>query len=92
MYGSHLLLHWSRTQQTVALSSAEAELNAMCKGGQEGMAATVMADELGSEMTLRMRTDASAAIGVIKRQGAGKGEAPADQAVVASRKGARRRD
>ena len=72
MYGSHLLLHWSRTQQSVALSSAEAELNAMCKGGQEGIAATVMAAELGCDKTLCMRTDASAAIGVIRRQGAGR--------------------
>ena len=72
MYGTHLLLHWSRTQQTIALSSAEAELNAMCKGGQEGLAATIMTAELGHTTKLCMRTDASAAVGVIRRQGAGR--------------------
>ena len=72
MNGSHLLLHWSRTQQTIALSSAEAELNAMCKGGQEGLAATNMAEEIGLNIKLRIRTDASAAVGVIQRQGAGR--------------------
>ena len=72
MSGTHLLLHWSRTQQTVALSSAEAELNAMCKGGQEGIAATVMIEEIDRKLKLRIRTDASAAVGVIQRQGAGR--------------------
>ena len=70
--GTHLLLHWSRTQQTVALSSAEAELNAMCKGGQEGLAAKIMVEEIGRSLSVRMRTDASAAVGVIARQEAGR--------------------
>ena len=72
MNGNHLILHWSRTQQTIALSSAEAELNAMCKGGQEGLAATIMAGEVGLSINLRIRTDASAAVGVIQRQGSGR--------------------
>ena len=72
MNGAHLILHWSRTQQTIALSSAEAELNAMCKGGQEGLAAIIMAGEVGLNVTLRIRTDASAAVGIIQRQGSGR--------------------
>merc|ERR1712127_289104 len=72
MNGNHLILHWSRTQQTIALSSAEAELNAMCKGGQEGLAATIMAGEVGLIVTLRIRTDASAAVAIIQRQGSGR--------------------
>ena len=35
LHGTHLLLHWSRTQAGVALSSAEAELNATLKIGCE---------------------------------------------------------
>ena len=35
MRGGHLIVHWSRTQQLVALSSAEAELNAAVKAAQE---------------------------------------------------------
>ena len=37
MRGRHLIVHWSRTQQLVALSSAEAELNAAVKAAQEGL-------------------------------------------------------
>ena len=72
MFGKHLLLHWSRTQQTVALSSVAAELNALCKGAQEAIAARVMTEELGNPLCLRMHTDASAAVGVLNRQGSGR--------------------
>ena len=47
MRGKHLLLHWSRTQQTVALSSAEAELNAALKGGSEALGLRDLLVELG---------------------------------------------
>ena len=63
MRGQHMLMHWSRTQQTVALSSAEAELNAICKASQEGLAARYMSAELNSEHSLVVKTDAS--IGVL---------------------------
>ena len=33
MRGTHLLKHWSTTQQTVALSSGEAELKGIVNGG-----------------------------------------------------------
>ena len=35
MLGGHLLMHWSSTQSTVSLSSAEAELNAIIKAFSE---------------------------------------------------------
>ena len=65
MRGWHLLAHWSRTQQ-------EAELHAICKGAAEGLAAANMAREFLEEVALAMHTDASAAKGVIQRQGAGR--------------------
>ncbi len=37
MMGLHLILQWSRTQAVIALSSAEAELNASVKGASEGI-------------------------------------------------------
>ena len=37
MMGAHLLTHWSRTQSCIALSSGEAELNAMLKSACEGI-------------------------------------------------------
>ena len=72
MRGSHLVAHWSRTQQVVSLPSAEAELNGICKCAAEGLAASHMARELGDEIGLEILTDASAARGVIQRQGAGR--------------------
>ena len=72
MRGSHLITHWCRTQQCVALSSCEAELNGICKASAEGLGAKNLSVELGVPEDLILRTDASAAVGVIQRQGAGK--------------------
>ena len=67
-----MVAHWSRTQQVVSLSSAESELNGICKCAAEGLAARHMAREFGDEIVLNIYTDASAARGVIQRQGAGR--------------------
>ena len=71
-HGSHLVGHWSRTQQIVALSSAESELNALCKATQEGLGAKYLSEELGQPLELKIYTDASAALGVVRRHGSGK--------------------
>ena len=72
LHGRHSLLHWSRTQQLVALSSAEAELNASIKAGQEGVGLKHLCHELGVSVWLCVRGDSSANDGTIKRVGAGK--------------------
>ena len=72
LHGSHCLLTWSRTQQLVALSSAEAELNASIKVAQEGLSLRNLAHELGDQIWLRLRGDSSANDGILKRSGAGK--------------------
>ena len=72
MRGLHLISHWCRTQQAIALSSCEAELNGICKAATEGLGAKNLTIELGMEENLEIKTDASAAVGVIQRQGAGK--------------------
>ena len=72
LWGGHLLAHWSRTQQSVSLSSCEAEINALVKGGTEGRGIAGMLDHCGETFTLELRTDASAAIGVCQRSGAGR--------------------
>ena len=43
MLGDHLIGFWPRTQQCVALSSCEAEVNALIKGGTEGLGLKIMA-------------------------------------------------
>ena len=70
--GEHLILHYSRTQQVVSLSSAEAELHGLCKAASEGLAASNMAAELYIPLPLRLLTDSSAARGIIQRAGCGK--------------------
>ena len=70
--GAHLVSHWSRTQQTVALSSGEAELNASLKGACESLGEKVMLEELGLKVGIIMYGDSSASQGTIQRQGAGR--------------------
>lgn len=70
--GRHLLTHWARTQQVVTLSSAESELHSISKCASEGLAASIMASELGMPMPLLVNTDSSAAKGIVMRSGCGK--------------------
>ena len=72
LHGSHCLLSWSRTQQLVSLSSAEAELNASIKAAQEGLSLKHLAAELGDDVWLRVLGDSSANDGILKRCGAGR--------------------
>ena len=72
MRGSHLIHQWSSTQSTVALSSAEAELNALVKAGVEGLGLAAIMEDTGHEGLIEIKTDSSAAKGVIHRQGSGK--------------------
>ena len=70
--GQHMVHHWSNTQTVVALSSMEAELNAIVKGIAEISALANMLGECGRCMSAQIFTDSSAANGVVHRQGCGK--------------------
>ena len=70
--GKHLLKSWSSTQRTVALSSGEAELTAMVKGTSEGLGVRSLWREWGQEVALEVYGDSNAALGIVKRKGAGK--------------------
>ena len=72
MRGGHLIKHWSTTQSTVALSSAEAELSGICKGAMQGLGLQALCKDLGITTTITLRTDAAAAIGICRRRGLGK--------------------
>ena len=72
MRGQHLLLHWSRTQATVALSSGEAELNSALKGASEGLGMQTMLRELGEDVQLTLVGDSTASRGILLREGTGK--------------------
>ena len=66
------LLHYCRLQDTIALSSAEAELKASCKGIAEALALREIIEFLLDEpCQMQHFTDASACVGILKRKGAG---------------------
>ena len=71
-FGNHMVMSWSRTQQVVSLSSAEAELHGLAKCASEGLAAKNMAEECFMNIPMRLLTDSSAAKGIIMRNGVGK--------------------
>ena len=65
-------MHWCRLQDCIALSSAEAELKASCKGLAEALGLREAVEFLtGKSCDLRHFTDASACHSVLKRQGCG---------------------
>ena len=68
-----VMAHWSKSQSNVALSSAEAELNATVKGLSELIALYHLIEET-QRVTVRLaiHTDASACKGMLLRHGAGK--------------------
>ena len=70
--GSHLIKHWSTTQSTVALSSAEAELTGICKGAAQGLGLQSLAAGLGTTLKLMVCTATTAAISICRRRGLGK--------------------
>ena len=72
LHGRHLLKTYSRTQSTIALSSAEAELYATVHAASEGLGLAAMAKDYGQSVRPWLYVDASAAIGIAQRKGLGK--------------------
>ena len=72
MLGSHCIRHWSSTQSTIALSSAEAELHGIAKGAAQGIGLRSLAKDLAMDLDVVVFTDAAAAIGIVRRRGLGK--------------------
>jgi hypothetical protein len=63
---------WSKTQAVVALSTGEAELAAIVKGSTEAIGMKSVLEDFGIWVRLRVCSDASAAIGMVNREGLGK--------------------
>ena len=73
VYRGAILAHWSKSQSNVALSSAEAELNATVKGLSELIGLYNLVQETQQvSVNLVLCTDASACKGMLLRHGAGK--------------------
>ena len=71
MIGQHFIKGWSKTQSSITLSSAEAELVAMCKLAAEVIGLGSLAKDLGKDMKGVLHADSSAAIAISKRRGSG---------------------
>ena len=71
-WGSHVLKWWSKTQPTIALSSGEAELAAIVRSTSEGLGMIAVMKEFHIDCDLTVKSDAIAAIGIVKRQGLGR--------------------
>ena len=72
MIGGHFLKGWSRTQNHVTLSSAEAELIALVKCSAELMGMRSAMRDWGVESSGVVYADSSAALAIANRKGAGK--------------------
>ena len=72
MWGAHCFKSWACTQAIVALSSAEAELYALTKGASQAFGVMTLFEDFGVTTRAVLHTDASAAIGIVRRAGLGK--------------------
>lgn len=70
--GGHLIQHYCNTQTAVALSSAEAELSIICRGASQGIGLISLCVDMGIQLGLDVKTDATAAMGICRRRGLGK--------------------
>ena len=70
--GWHFIKGWSSTQTVLAMSSAEAELYALVKGASQTLGLISLARDLGQRVDGTVHSDASAALGIVNRDGLGK--------------------
>ena len=72
LIGSCCVKHWSKTQSTIALSSGEADLGGIEYGMSQSFGLESICRDLGMDLKIRVHSDATAAIGIAKRQGLGR--------------------
>ena len=72
MFAGCLVMSWSRTQQSYAMSSAESEYYAKCTGVVETRFIESMLFECGVHVRIRVKTDSSASKGFCEKPGLGK--------------------
>ena len=72
MWGPALRKAWSRTQTLIALSSGESELAAATKTAAESMGIQSVFTDFGVKGKIQIHSDATAPIGISKRQGLGR--------------------
>ena len=71
-FGPHVIKTWSTTQQTIALSSGEAELYAMTKAATQVLGIMQLLADFGIATSGKVHSDSTAAIGIACRGGLGR--------------------
>ena len=74
LHGKHLIKAWTKHQNIVTTSTAEAELYAVNRAATESMGVQAFAKDLGRVVTIRLHIDSSAALSFISRTGFGKAQ------------------
>ena len=72
MFGNHCIKAWAKTQSVIAKSLAESELYSFAKGATEGLGLMTLCSDLCAEVWVRLNLDATAAKGILERQGVAK--------------------
>ena len=72
MWGGTALKAWSKTQPLIALSSGESELGAVVRASAEALGLKAVLADFGIDVGISLSTDATAAIGIVHRQGLGR--------------------
>ena len=72
MYGKHCIKSFAKTLPVLPLSTGEAELMAVVKGTAEVLGMQALLEDLGQRARVVVRSDATAAIGIVARVGLGK--------------------
>ena len=72
LYGRHCIKSFAKTLPILALSTGEAELMAVVKGTTEALGLQALLRDLGKEVKVAIRSDATAVIGIVARVGLGK--------------------
>ena len=67
-----ILKSWSRTMEVIALSSGESELAAVVRGTTEALGVQALLKDFGIDVAISLKSDATAAIGIVKRLGLGR--------------------
>lgn len=70
--GSHAIKTWSSTQQTISLSSAEAELYAMTKAATQAVGLMQLMQDFGDSLSVTVQSDSTAAMAIVSREGLGR--------------------
>ena len=67
-WGRQFIKDWSKTLPVIALSTREAELAAIVWASTEALGLQSVLNDMGRDVSIEVHSDATAAIGIVKRE------------------------